>query len=215
MNKAPFAPVSILLIDERPGTRPGLARAIENEPRFLLASATRGEGGNALPEERFEVLQPDIVLLGQPDNRQADVVTARRIRSMARHAHVVVLTSLGREEDIFRGLKAGARGYLLHDAAPEQVLECLRTVAGGRRYVSPFVAGKLAARLRHDALSDPELEILQMMAEGRSAAEIAQRALLSEGNVAVHINSILFKISAGAYGARPGVVPRRTHGSMH
>ncbi|WP_050477925.1 response regulator [Herbaspirillum rhizosphaerae] len=192
-NATSSEPISILLVDDHPMIRLGLRQIIEDEPLFLLA----GEAENGrVAVEKFELLRPDLVLMDLNMPEMDGMEAIRRIRAIAPKAHVVILTSLDGEEDVFRGLKAGARGYLLKDAPASQIAECILTVTHGNKYVSPYMAGKLAARVDHDALSERELEILQWLSEGKSNKEIARLALVTEGTVKFHVNNILFKMSA-------------------
>lgn len=192
-TETPAAPLSILLVDDHPMIRLGLRQIIEQEAQFQLV----GEAENGcVAVDKFELQRPDLVLMDINMPQMDGLEAIRRIRAIAPAAQVVVLTSLDGEEDVFRALQAGARGYLLKDAPAAQIVECLLAVARGRRYLNTGMAAKLAARVDHDALSQRELEMLQWLAEGRSNKEIARLALVTEATVKFHVNNIMLKMSA-------------------
>jgi two-component system NarL family response regulator len=109
-------------------------------------------------------------------------------------AAIVVLTTFDGDEDIYRGLQAGAQGYLLKDAGAEELLAAIRTVTGGQKYIPPEVGAKLAERMSNPALSDRELEVLDLMAKGKSNKEISATLHISENTVKFHVNHILGKL---------------------
>nr|WP_317111029.1 response regulator transcription factor [Chroococcidiopsis sp. SAG 2025] len=109
-------------------------------------------------------------------------------------ARIIVLTTYDGDEDIYRGLHAGAQGYLLKDAKPNELLQAIRTVARGQQYILPLVGAKLVQRLSNPELSDRELEVLGLMAQGMSNLDIGAALTIGESTVKSHVNRILSKL---------------------
>jgi two-component system NarL family response regulator len=126
-----------------------------------------------------------------------DGVTAiERIRARDKAARIVILTTFDGEEDIWRGLRAGAKAYLLKDSPSTEILTCLSAVMAGQRYLPPGVASKLAGRLDGEALSTREQEVLGWLVTGRSNKEIARETGITEGTVKFHVTSLMAKLGA-------------------
>jgi DNA-binding NarL/FixJ family response regulator len=124
------------------------------------------------------------------------VEAIKQIRLIDPLARIVILSSFDSEEDIFRGLRAGAKAYLLKDSSSERIVECLLIVASGRKVVPPEIASKLADRMESATLSRRETEILELMSTGKSNKRIARAADITEGTVKFHVNNILSKLRA-------------------
>jgi DNA-binding NarL/FixJ family response regulator len=105
-----------------------------------------------------------------------------------------VLTTYDGDEDIYRGLKAGAKGYLLKDAEPDELLAAIRVVNTGQKYIPPSVGAKLAERVGILQLSGREVEVIRLMATGKTNQEIGAVLQISEGTVKYHVNNILSKL---------------------
>ncbi len=110
------------------------------------------------------------------------------------NAQIVVLTTYDGDEDIYRGLRAGAKGYVLKDADPDQLFAAIRTVSGGKKYIPSTVGAKLAERMDNPQLSDRELEVVRLIAAGNSNQEISALLHIRESTVKFHINNILIKL---------------------
>ena len=108
-----------------------------------------------------------------------------------------VLTTFDSDEDIFRALQAGAKAYFLKDAPRDDLLACVRSVYSGNTVIPPAIAAKLADRLSITALTSRELEVLRVMADGKSNKEIATILGITEGTVKSHVNAIMRKLDAG------------------
>jgi two-component system, NarL family, response regulator len=106
----------------------------------------------------------------------------------------IVLTTYDSDEDIYRGLQAGAKGYLLKETEPDELVNAIRTVHRGQQYIPPDVGAKLAQRLSNPELSERELEVLRSLAQGMSNADIAAALNIGEGTVKSHVNRILNKL---------------------
>jgi two-component system NarL family response regulator len=111
-------------------------------------------------------------------------------------ARIIVLTTYDGDEDIYQGLRAGAKGYLLKDSKPNELRTAIRTVYSGQQYISPHVAAKLVQRMTHPELSQRKLEVLQLVAQGMSNLEIGTALNVSESTVKSTVNRILSKLGA-------------------
>jgi two-component system NarL family response regulator len=116
------------------------------------------------------------------------------IRTFDAAAKLIILTTYIGEEDVFRAMSAGAKGYLLKDEEPETLFGCIRKVAAGGKHISTQVAEKLSDRLPGEQLSDRETTILKQLAQGKSNNEIAQSVDITESTVKFHMNNILSKL---------------------
>jgi two-component system NarL family response regulator len=109
-------------------------------------------------------------------------------------ARIIVLTTYDGDEDIYRGLQAGAQGYLLKDAKPNELLNVIRVVHSGQQYVSPAVGRKLVERMNNPVLSERELDVLRLMAQGLSNQDIGSALTIGESTVKSHVTRILNKL---------------------
>jgi two-component system, NarL family, response regulator len=187
------ASLRVLIADDHPVVREGLAAMINRLPNMtVVAEATNGREA----VELYLKHMPDITLmdLRMPEMSGVDAIIAIRQKHSA--ARLIVLTTFDRDEDIYRALQAGARGYVLKDAPREELLECMLAVHGGRTIIPPAIAAKLADRLSITALTSRELEVLRCMADGKANKEIANDLFISEGTVKTHVNAILRKLDA-------------------
>jgi DNA-binding NarL/FixJ family response regulator len=132
-----------------------------------------------------------------------------RLRREYPDARAILLTTYDDEEDIYRGLEAGASGYLLKDAAPAELVDSIRKVHAGRKAISPPVAERLAARLAVPELSDREREVLDLVAAGKSNKQIAKALGIADGTVKVHVANILAKLGAQGRSEAVAVAVRR------
>jgi two-component system, NarL family, response regulator len=186
-------PIRVLLAEDHEVVRDGLAAIIDYQADMtVVGHACNGEEA----VERFAELQPDITLmdLRMPGMGGAPAIEA--IRKKFDDARIIVLTTYDGDENIYRALKAGARGYLLKDSGKDDLLSAIRAVHEGRSYVPPEIATRLVTRTQAGApLTTREIEVLQLMAEGKSNKEIGAALFISEGTVKTHVNSIHEKLS--------------------
>ena len=156
----------------------------------VVAEASNGREAVQL----FRVHQPDVTLvdLRMPEMDGLEVIG--NLRQQFPAARTVVLTTFDDDEDIYRALRAGAKGYLLKDAPREQLLECIRTVHQGDSYLPSGVASRLAERVSGAELTGRELEVLRLLALGRSNKEIGSELHITESTVKVHVKNILHKL---------------------
>lgn len=185
-------PIRVLLAEDHEIVRDGLAAIIDYQADMtVVGHACNGEEA----VERFAELQPDITLmdLRMPGMGGAPAIEA--IRKKFGDARIIVLTTYDGDENIYRALKAGARGYLLKDSGKDDLLSAIRAVHEGRSYVPPEIATRLVTRTQAGApLTTREIEVLQLMAEGKSNKEIGAALFISEGTVKTHVNSIHEKL---------------------
>jgi DNA-binding NarL/FixJ family response regulator len=183
--------ISVLIADDHPMIRCGLAASIGQDVRFRIAGmATDGHEAVAL----YRQLAPDIVLMDLNMPHLGGVEALEQIRRTDATARIVILTSFDDEEDIFRSLRAGAKGYMLKMSGAALIISGLLAVFAGRKFVPEEIATKLADHVEVAALTRREQEILQLMSTGRSNKRIAQVASITEGTVKSHVNSILSKL---------------------
>jgi two-component system NarL family response regulator len=183
--------IRILIADDHPVVREGLAAIIERQPALsVVAEASNGQEAVALYRQH----RPDVTLvdLRMPELDGVAVITT--IRREFPEARIIILTTYDGDEDIYRGVFAGARAYLLKDAPREDLLEAIRAVYAGQKRIPVEVATKLAERLTSSELTGRELEVLRLIVAGRSNKEIGQRLSITEGTVKAHVNNILSKL---------------------
>ncbi len=184
-------PVRIMVADDHPIVREGLAALIARQPDLkVVAEADNGEEAVAL----FVSHRPDLILMDLRMPCLDGVSATRRIREIDADAKIIMLTTYDGDEDIYRALSAGARSFLLKDGPREQLIDTIRAVAGGQVSVPVHIADKLARRMQRRALTTRELEVLQWMARGKSNQEIGNGLFIAEGTVKAHVNSILSKL---------------------
>ena len=193
--------IRLLVVDDHPVVRQGLAAIIEREPDMTVV-AEAADGRAAV--EQFLRHRPDVTLMdlsmpGDPsEGRVMDGVAAiAAIREQVLTARIVILTTYDDDEDIYRGLRAGAKAYLLKDAPPDELLEAIRAVHAGMKRIGPRIAAKLADRMSSPELTGRETEVLRHVANGESNQEIAAALSIAEGTVKFHVNNLLAKLGAG------------------
>jgi DNA-binding NarL/FixJ family response regulator len=183
--------IRILIADDHPVVREGFAAMLEYLPDMTVV-ATAANGSEAL--ERFRLHRPDVTLM---DLRMPEMNGVEAIAAICREfsdARIIVLTTYQGDEDICQGLRAGARGYLLKDASIEDLLTAIRVVYTGKKYVPPDVAIKLTERVSGTELTTREMEVLRLIAAGKSNQDIANALFIVEGTVKAHVTNILSKM---------------------
>ncbi|MGH2412799.1 MAG: response regulator [Microcystaceae cyanobacterium] len=185
------ATIRVLIADDHAIFRQGLATIINRDPEMqVIAQAENGKQAIAL----FGKHQPDVTLMDLRMPEVEGVAAIGAICAIAKSARIIVLTTYDSDEDIYRGLQAGAKGYLLKETEPDELLNAIRTVHRGQKYIPPDVGAKLVQRLSNPELSERELEVLRSLAQGMSNAEIADALSIGEGTVKSHVNRILNKL---------------------
>jgi two-component system NarL family response regulator len=180
-----------MFVDDHPMLRAGLAVTIEGEEDMtVIAEASTGEDA----VELFREHRPDVVLMDLRLPGMSGVEAIRAIRNLDKDARVIVLTTFDGDEDIYRSLQAGARGYLLKDMLRKELIDAIRTVHAGQSYYSRVVAARLAERFPRQELSARETEVLRLVVEGKSNKGIAGELGLSDGTVRIHLSHIFEKL---------------------
>lgn len=183
--------IQIMVVDDHHIVRQGLVALIRTVPGMqVIAEAADGEQA----VELYRRHQPDITLmdLRLPNKNGVEAIT--QIRQEFPGARVIVLTTFDGDEDIYRALQAGAKGYLLKGMNADELTEAIRTVHAGKSRIPAVVAERLAERMGGPALTMRELDVLKRIVSGRSNKEIAGDLFISEATVKTHINSILSKL---------------------
>jgi two-component system, NarL family, response regulator len=183
--------IQILLVDDHPVVLEGLTTMIHAQPDMVVVG-TATNGAQAL--EQFQKLQPDITLMDLRLPLMSGIEATAKIRAKSPTAQIIVLTSYDGDEDIYRALEAGARAYLLKDMVRTELIEAIRTVHAGQRFLPSSVANRLADRLSSPDLTARELDVLQFIAKGFSNKRIAVALGISENTVKLHIKNILSKL---------------------
>ena len=184
--------IRILIADDHPILGQALTMFLECEPDITVVGYA-SDGRKAL--ELFRKHQPDVALmdLQMPKMEGTDAIAA--ICAKFQHARIVVLTTFDGDEDIYRGLRSGAKGYILKGAEPNELLDAIRTVHKGQRYIPPSIAAKLAERMGSEELSDRELEVLRLIAKGKNNQQISTVLNIAESTVRFHANNIFGKLN--------------------
>ena len=187
------ASIKVLAVDDHPLLRAGLVSFLATEPGLeVVGEASNGE--EAL--EKYRELRPDIVLMDLSMPVMDGVTATRAIVDEYPNAKVIMLTTYGGDEDIHRSLDAGAAGYLVKDMVAKEVLNILRAVHAGRRGIPQSVATTLAEHTPRIELTPREIEVLMLVANGLSNAQVAEQIGRTEGTVKVHLKNILHKLDA-------------------
>jgi len=184
-------PITILAVDDHPLFREGIAALISNQSDMKLV-AEAGNGRDAI--EKVRTIQPAVVLLDlqMPEMGGLDALTA--IRREAPSCKVIVLTTYGGDVLAQRALQAGAQAYLLKGRVRRDLLDTIRVVYGGGKRVDPDVAAEIAVHLGETDLSDREIEVLTLVAGGKSNKAIAAQLSISEETAKGHLKSIFAKL---------------------
>src|SRR5690242_3976087 len=156
--------IRILIAEDHTVVRDGLVAIIKQEQDMDVLAET-GDGQQAV--ELWKQHRPDVTLMDLRLPGLDGVNAIYAIRAADPKARIVVLTTFDGDEDIYRGMRAGAKSYLLKDVRREELFQCIREVHAGRTFVPPAIAAKLAERLPAEELTPRELEVLRLLAEGK------------------------------------------------
>lgn len=211
-------PITVLLIDDHAVVRQGVRAFLATQPDLkVVGEAASGEEGVTQAAQ----LIPDVVLMDLVMPGMDGVEATRQLKRVSPRSQVVVLTSYHEDEHIFPALKAGALSYILKDINPNELADAIRKAASAEAVLHPRVAARVIKELQgaprdtinvFTELSERELEVLKLIAEGRSNAAIAEHLVLSEKTVKGHVSNILSKLQladrtqAAVFAWREGVV---------
>ena len=191
MKKSP--PIRVMIVDDHFATRLGLSVPINSEPDMTVV-AEAGTSARAL--ELFREHQPDVVTMDYQLPDKSGVETLEAIRGEVPEARILMLTIFDGEEDIYRAVTAGAKGYLTKSAECEDVLRAIRRLHAGAACFPPEIAAKIKEREKRRPLTPRELDILTLLVKGYSTKDIVHMLGLSMGTIRLHISLILDKLDA-------------------
>jgi DNA-binding NarL/FixJ family response regulator len=202
-------PIRVFSVDDHPLLREGIGALVNNQIDMVLVGQA-STGAEAI--QNFKQQAPDVTLLDLrlPDMSGIDVLIA--IRSEFPEARIIILTTFEGDVEIQRALQAGARGYLLKNMPPSELLDVIRQVHGGKKRIPPEIASQLLEHMSDELLTQREVEVLREVADGNRNREIAERLFISEETVKVHIKHIMEKLGAAdrtqavAIGLRRGII---------
>jgi DNA-binding NarL/FixJ family response regulator len=188
-------PIRLLVCDDHPVVRSGLRGMLRSQPDFeVVAEASDGARAVALAR-RF---RPDVVLMDLKMPKMDGVTAIGKIMAECPETEILVLTTYETDADILRAVEAGATGYLLKDTSEEHLFDAVRQAAQGKSPLAPSVASRLVERVRSttagEGLSEREIEILSLVAQGANNKDIARALLISESTVKAHILHIFQKL---------------------
>jgi NarL family two-component system response regulator LiaR len=208
--------IRILITDDHAVVREGLRALIDTEPGMELVGEAK-DGVEAVQMARTS--QPDVILLDLVMPRVDGIAAIKQIMREDSAARILVLTSFAEEEKVFSAIKAGALGYLLKNASPQRLLSAIRDVYQGEPSISPTIAIKMMRELQRSSdlppteepLTEREMEVLKLVAQGLPNQEIAETLVIGERTVRTHVSNILAKLhlanrtQAALYALREGL----------
>ena len=190
-KSAPKPRIRVLIADDHSVVREGLVSLIRGKADMIVV----GEAANGREAvELWKQHRPDVTLLDLRMPELDGVGAIMEIRAQDDAAHIIVLTTFDGDESIYRAIKAGAKGYLLKDAEREALTDCIRRVHQGETCIPPALAAKLADRVGGETLSYREIDVLKLLAQGKSNKEIGSTLFISEGTVKSHAKRIFAKL---------------------
>lgn len=217
-NQTQSPVIRILITDDHTIVREGLRTLIKTEPGLEVI----GEAADGIEAVQLACeLKPDVILMDMQMPRMGGLEAIIKIKEKCPDARILVLTSFSDDDTVFPAIKAGALGYLLKNTAPERLLNSIRDVHEGKPTMSSDIATKLMGELQRradlpltvDPLTDREMDVLKLIAQGMTNQEIADKLVISEGTTRTHVSNILGKLhlanrtQAALYALREGYSP--------
>jgi DNA-binding NarL/FixJ family response regulator len=187
------ARIRVLSVDDHPLVRDGVAAIINNQPDMVLVSQA-SNGREAILKHREH--RPDVTLMDLRLPDMSGIESMIAIRADEPGARIIILTTFDGDAEIKRALQAGANGYLLKNMPQKQLVEAIRQVYAGKRRVPAELAAQLAEHLGDEGLSEREIGVLKLVAEGNRNREIGGRLFITEETVKVHLRHIMEKLGA-------------------
>jgi NarL family two-component system response regulator LiaR len=208
--------IRVLIIDDHAVVREGQRALIETEPGMELV----GEGADGIEAIQLtKSLKPDVILIDLLMPRMGGIEAIDKIKAENSKVNILVLTSFAEDEKVFSAIKAGALGYLLKDATPQELLAAIRQVYRGEPSMDSAIAHKLMRELQRSSdlplteepLTEREVDVLKLVAQGLTNQDIAEKLVISERTVRTHVSHILDKLhlanrtQAALYALREGL----------
>lgn len=185
------APIRVLIVDDHAMVRDGISALLARQPD-MEAAGEAADGEEAIAQ--FRALQPDVTLMDVQMPGMTGVEAIAGIRQVTAQARILVLTTYPGDAQAVRAMRAGASGYLLKNCIRKELTDAIRAVHAGRPVVSADVAHALAVHALDEPLSEREIEILRLVAEGQSNKQVAGRLALSADTIKSHLKSIFAKL---------------------
>jgi NarL family two-component system response regulator LiaR len=193
------APIRVLIADDHAILRKGIRALLSTEPDIEVVGET-GDGLETVAQA--QALRPDVILMDLVMPEMDGIEATRRIMAEQPGVHILVLTSFAADDKVFPAIKAGALGYILKDSGPAELVQAIHQVYQGQPSLEPSIALKLLQELSHpsqrpptpEPLSERELEVLRLLAQGKSNREIAGQLVITELTVRTHVSNILGKL---------------------
>lgn len=183
--------IRVLVADDHLVYRIGIRNLLGSEPGFEVIGEA-ADGNAAI--ELFRRLKPDVLLLDLRMPHRNGIEVVRAIRAECRDAHILILTSYQTEEEVFQVLQAGALGYVLKDVGRETLVQAIRAVVAGTRWLAPAIRKQFNDRSLRQQLTAREIEVLKLLARGLTNREIANVYNISASTVKNHLNSLMAKL---------------------
>jgi NarL family two-component system response regulator LiaR len=213
MNRGP---IRVLVVDDHLIVRKGVCALLATEPDIEVVGEA-GDGQEAAA--KAESLHPDVIVMDLVMPNMDGIQATRHILARQPDRRILVLTSFAEDDKVFPAIKAGARGYLLKDSGPDDLVRAIRQVYEGESSLHPAIARKVLAELSHpssepptaDPLTAREAEVLRLVAQGLNNRDIAAQLVISEATVRTHVSNILSKLhlasrtQAALYALREGL----------
>ena len=190
---APAEPIKVLIIDDHPVVRLGLRTMLESEAHIVV-TGTAGSVREGLQE--VQKIEPDVVLMDLRMPEMEGIEAIGELRRVAEKIRILVLTNYDEEDYIFRALKAGAMGYLLKNTPQEEIIHAVEMVHQHQSCIPPNIARRLTEAIASEELTQRELEVLNLAADGLTNKAIADRLFISAKTARNHVTSCLVKLCA-------------------
>jgi DNA-binding NarL/FixJ family response regulator len=184
-------PIRVMMVDDHPALRGGVAMMLEHEPDMIVV-AEAANGMDAVAN--FEQVRPDVTLMDLQMTGMDGLEAITRIRAISPVARIIVLTTYAGDVQAVQAMEAGAASYLLKSTLRRELLDAIRTVHAGRRYLPPEIAQEIALHSADDVLTQREVSVLQLVAEGKSNKVIAWELSISDDTVKAHLRSVFAKL---------------------
>jgi two-component system NarL family response regulator len=189
----PTGHIRVLIVDDHELVREGLAELLGRETGIEV---TGKASSGAMALELYGRVRPDVTLVDLRMTPMDGIETIGALRDLDPDARIILLTTYDTEEDIYRGLRAGAASYLLKEVGLNELVDTIQAVSAGEKRIPAHIAAKLAEHMAKPALTPRQLDTLRLVVAGRSNQEIAAHLNITEGTVKAHVKAILSKFGA-------------------